>query len=325
MNNKHIVSFALLLCLALSVYLNRHSSDSINRIDRKDFSVADTSWVKEIKISSKQPEIAVLKRINENTWSINENFTASKSSIYYLLKTLQRMEVAYPIPLSIRDNVLGNLAVKGLKVEITLKDGQEKTFYVGAENKELTATYMMLENALEPYAVHIPGFNGYLSSRFFTNEYLWRDKTVTNVKPESITSIRILYDEQKTKKESFQLRFKNGNHQLNSINADESLGENYNADSSKINAFRASFQELYAEAFVMSSLHTDSLLKTKPICEIEVHTLESEKNIKLYTKATNEKAYDVERMYALIDDKDWMIVQRNSFKKILIGRLDFKE
>ena len=325
MNNKHIVSFALLLCLALSVYLNRHSSDSINRIDRKDFSVADTSWVKEIKISSKQPEIAVLKRINENTWSINENFTASKSSIYYLLKTLQRMEVAYPIPLSIRDNVLGNLAVKGLKVEITLKDGQEKTFYVGAENKELTATYMMLENALEPYAVHIPGFNGYLSSRFFTNEYLWRDKTVTNVKPESITSIRILYDEQKTKKESFQLRFKNGNHQLNSINADESLGENYNADSSKINAYRASFQELYAEAFVMSSLRTDSLLKTKPICEIEVHTLESEKNIKLYTKATNEKAYDVERMYALIDDKDWMIVQRNSFKKILIGRLDFKE
>ena len=75
----------------------------------------------------------------------------------------------------------------------------------------------------------------------------------------------------------------------------------------------------------MSSLHTDSLLKTKPICEIEVHTLESEKNIKLYTKATNEKAYDVERMYALIDDKDWMIVQRNTFKKILIGRLDFKE
>lgn len=325
MNNKHIVSFALLLCLALSVYLHRHSSDSINRIDRKDFSVTDTSWVKEIKISSKQPEIAVLKRINENSWSINENFTASKSSIYYLLKTLQRMEVAYPIPISIRDNVLGNLAVKGLKVEITLKDGQEKTFYVGAENKELTATYMMLENALEPYAVHIPGFNGYLSSRFFTNEYLWRDKTVTNVKPESITSIRILYDEQKIKKESFQLRFKNGNHQLNSINADESLSENSNADSSKINAYRASFQELYAEAFVMNSLHTDSILKTKPICEIEVHTLESGKNIKLYTKATNQKAYDVERMYALIDDKDWMIVQRNTFKKILIGRLDFKE
>ena len=325
MNNKHIVSFALLLCLALSVYLNRYSTDSINRIDRKDFSIADTSWVKEIKISSKQPEIAVLKRINENTWSINENFTASKSSIYYLLKTLQRMEVAYPIPLSIRDNVLGNLAVKGLKVEITLKDGQEKTFYVGAENKELTATYMMLENALEPYAVHIPGFNGYLSSRFFTNEYLWRDKTVTNIKPESITSIRILYDEQKIKKESFQLRFKNENHQLNSINTDESLGENSYTDSSKINAYRASFQELYAEAFVMSSLHTDSLLKTKPICEIEVHTLESEKNIKLYTKATNEKAYDVERMYALIDNKDLMIVQRNTFKKILIGRLDFKE
>lgn len=325
MNNKHIVSFALLLCLAFSVYLNRYSTDSINRIDRKDFSIADTSWVKEIKISSKQPETAVLKRINENTWSINENFTASKSSIYYLLKTLQRMEVAYPIPLSIRDNVLGNLAVKGLKVEITLKDGQEKTFYVGAENKELTATYMMLENALEPYAVHIPGFNGYLSSRFFTNEYLWRDKTVTNVKPESITSIRILYDEHKIKKESFQLRFKNENHQLNKINADKSLGENSNTNSSKINTYRASFQELYAEAFVMNSLHTDSILKTKPICEIEVHTLESEKNIKLYTKATNEKAYDVERMYALIDNKDWMIVQRNTFKKILIGRLDFKE
>ena len=62
------------------------------------------------------------------------------------------MEIAHPVPLSMRDNVIGNLAVKGIKVEVELKNGKNKIFYVGGENKELTATFMMLKGALEPYA-----------------------------------------------------------------------------------------------------------------------------------------------------------------------------
>jgi hypothetical protein len=36
----------------------------------------------------------------------------------------------------------------------------------------------MLEGAKEPYVVHIPGFNGYLSSRFHCRESDWRDKNI---------------------------------------------------------------------------------------------------------------------------------------------------
>ena len=124
---------------------------------------------------------------------VNGKYKARKSGIFYLLQTLQRMEIAHPVPLSMRDNVLGNLAVKGIKVEVELKNGNNKIFYVGGENKELTATFMMIKGAKEPYAVHIPGFKGYLSGRFFTQEYLWRDKTVINYDNRNISSVKMQY------------------------------------------------------------------------------------------------------------------------------------
>ena len=166
MKNKNILYIIVILFLGTCIYLLSKQDNSITRTDIRDFSIADTSEVIKVTLSSKAPEIAVLNRQNENSWTVNGKYKARKSGIFYLLQTLQRMEIAHPVPLSMRDNVIGNLAVKGIKVEVELKNGKNKIFYVGGENKELTATFMMLKGALEPYAVHIPGFKGYLSGRF---------------------------------------------------------------------------------------------------------------------------------------------------------------
>ena len=330
MKNKNILYIIVILFLGTCIYLLSKQDNSITRTDRRDFSIADTSEVIKVTLSSKAPEIAVLNRQNENSWTVNGKYKARKSGIFYLLQTLQRMEIAHPVPLSMRDNVIGNLAVKGIKVEVELKNGKNKIFYVGGENKELTATFMMLKGALEPYAVHIPGFKGYLSGRFFTQEYLWRDKTVINYDNRNISSVQMQYYNVNQKDESFRITKTNMGYQLSDFETKEMIGHNPKA----LETYIASFRKLYAESFVTGTLNTDSLIKTQPLFELTVTTIDNQSTaIKVFNKKAEKTIYvdgditmqDPERMFAFVNNEDWMVIQTNTFKKVMKELTELKK
>jgi len=330
MKNKNIFYIIVILFLGLCIYLLSKQDNSITRTDRRDFSIVDTSAVVKVTLSSKAPEIAVLNRQNENSWTVNGKYKARKSGVFYLLQTLQRMEIAHPVPLSMRDNVIGNLAVKGIKVEVELKNGKNKTFYVGGENKELTATFMMLKGALEPYAVHIPGFKGYLSGRFFTQEYLWRDKTVINYDNRNISSVQMQYYDVNQKDESFRIKKTNMGYQLSDFETKEMIGHNPKA----LETYIASFRKIYAESFVIGTLNTDSLTKTQPLFELTVTTTDNQSTvIKVFNKKAEKTIYvdgditmqDPERMFAFVNNEDWMVIQTNTFKKVMKELTELKK
>ena len=330
MKNKNIRYIVIILFLGISIYLLSKKDNSITRSDRRDFSISDTSEVIKVTLSSKAPEIAVLDRQNENSWIVNGKYKARKSGIFYLLQTLQRMEIAHPVPLSMRDNVIGNLAVKGIKVEVEVKTGKNKIFYVGGENKELTATFMMLKGATEPYAVHIPGFKGYLSGRFFTQEYLWRDKTVINYDNRNISSVQMKYYNVNQKDESFRITKTNMDYQLSDFETKEMIGHNPKA----LQTYIASFRKLYAESFVSGTLNTDSLIKTQPLFELTVTTIDNQSTvIKAFNKKAEKIIYvdgdismqDPDRMYAFVNNEDWMVIQTNTFKKVMKELTELKK
>ena len=330
MKNKNILYIIVILFLGTCIYLLSKQDNSITRTDRRDFSIADTSEVIKVTLSSKAPEIAVLNRQNENSWIVNGKYKARKSGIFYLLQTLQRMEIAHPVPLSMRDNVIGNLAVKGIKVEVELKNGKNKIFYVGGENKELTATFMMIKGASEPYAVHIPGFKGYLSGRFFTQEYLWRDKTVINYDNRNISSVQMQYFNVNQKDESFRITKTNMGYQLSDFETNEMIGHNQKA----LETYIASFRKLYAESFVTGTLNTDSLIKTQPLFELTVTTTDNQSTaIKVFNKKAEKTIYvdgditmqDPERMFAFVNNEDWMVIQTNTFKKVMKELTELKK
>lgn len=322
MKNKNLKIIGLVCILAVSAFILNKSETEISREDRRDFSVSDTSLVTKIILSSKIPNQAILERLSESEWMVNSKYKARKSGVYYLLKTLQRMEIAHPVPKSMRENVLGNLAVKGIKVQVFLEDGSEKTFYVGGENQELSATFMMIQGASEPYAVHIPGFQGYLSSRFFTHEYLWRDKQVMNYDNREISYINMTYHENQKTNKSFSINVTDSVVSLNDINGEQIQ----NINPSKIEQYLSSFRNLYSESFVSGSLNVDSLIQTKPMFDLTVGTNNNEKtHIKVFHKKAPKGTYvdgditmrDPERMYAYINGEDWMILQVNSFKNVM--------
>jgi len=322
MKNRNLLYIVLILGLGLVAYILNTTEYSITRTDRRDFAIADTSDVVKIILTSKAPEVAILERVSKSSWTVNEIYKARKSGIFYLLKTLQRMEIAHPVPLSMRDNVLGNLAVRGIKVQVTLNNGDEKIIYVGGENRELTATFMMLQDATDPYAIHIPGFQGYLSSRFYTQEYLWRDKNVMNYDNREITVIKMQYHGVNKKQESFEIHKSDNSYQLKGFNSKEIYAHN----SKRLDTYLASFRKLYSESFVSGNLNTDSLLLVNPMFDLTVvNENNDETHIKVFYKRAAPGTMvdgditmrDPERMYALVNNKDWMILQLNTFEKVM--------
>tara|TARA_B110000977_G_scaffold77978_1_gene105012 strand:- start:145 stop:1140 length:996 start_codon:yes stop_codon:yes gene_type:complete len=331
MKTKNILYLLTILCLAFVSYKLINKETSITRTDRRDFAIADTSNVVKVILSSKMPETAIIERISTNNWTVNGDYKARKSAVFYLLKTLQRMEIAHPVALTMRDNVLGNLAVRGIKVQVFLKDGTEKTFYVGGENQELSATFMMLQGATDPYAIHIPGFKGYLSTRFFTAEYIWRDKTVLNYDNLAINTVSMRYYGPKMVNESFVLSRGNENtFSLSNYKGTTKLELN----PTKLQTYLGSFRKLNSEGFISGSLNVDSILNVKPVFDLVVSNNKGEETqVTAYYKKAKDGTHvegdvtmrDPERMYALINKEDWVIIQLNSFGRVMKSLSDLKK
>ncbi|MFM7725704.1 MAG: hypothetical protein ACKO7B_03310, partial [Flavobacteriales bacterium] len=86
--------------------------------------------------------------------------------------------------------------------------------YVGVPTADHTGTIMLLEipelgRSEEPYIVHIEGFTGFLSTRFFTNETEWRYTGIFEYPRLEVSKVRMINHLQPT--DSWEVRFAGGN------------------------------------------------------------------------------------------------------------------
>lgn len=172
---KYLVAIVLIVLIYLS-YSTQNRSSSI-RSDKKNFEVSDTTKIERIELSNRNLQMVSLRR-SVVGWTLNDTLFANQSSVNLILKTIKEMRVKNPIARSALKNVIERMGIQNTKVEIFSNNKKIRTIYVGGETADQLGTFMMLEGAKEPYVVHIPGFNGYLSSRFHCRESDWRDKNI---------------------------------------------------------------------------------------------------------------------------------------------------
>jgi len=182
--NKNLRLFYLLLFVTAVVAGLRHytgqNQAEIVSVDAAAFSVADTASIDKIFIADKDGNTALLERGSNRYWQLNGRYLARKDAVDLLLKTFLRARVKSPVPHAERDNVNRLLAGRAKKVEIYQGGANPvKTWYIGTATQNHTGTYMVLgdENGIiadEPFIVHMEGFTGFLSTRFFTDEREWR-------------------------------------------------------------------------------------------------------------------------------------------------------
>lgn len=167
-----------------------------------NFAITDTSSVNRIFIADKDGGQVLLERVDGSKyWNLNGKHKARKDAVDLLLKTFKRVRVQRPVSELEKDNVNRLLAGRGKKVEIYQGEKlPSKIWYIGTATQSHTGTYMVLGNGLEdvaeePFVMHMEGFTGFLSTRFFTEEVEWRYTGMFDFPSNSLRKVEIEYHE----------------------------------------------------------------------------------------------------------------------------------
>lgn len=193
---KNIVGMLVLALLAaVAYYAYQQRGTGTLKPALHDFAVEDTAAVTRIFLADKFGRKVTLDRVSDTEWTLNGRHKARKDMMDVLLKTVYRVEMKAPVSESAHNNIVRLLAGKSVRTEIYQGDKLVKAYYVGDATNDNMGTYMLLEGSSTPFICHIPGFNGYLTARFVTDELTWRDTEVFANRLHQMAEVEIDYNE----------------------------------------------------------------------------------------------------------------------------------
>src|SRR6185295_9205473 len=155
----------------------------------KDFAVEDTASITKIFIADKFGHASAVERVAPGKWTVNGKYPAREEAINTLLLTMKNMEVRSPVAKAAYNTIMKELASRGRKVEIYQNGELSKTYYVGSATQDQLGTFMFLENSSVPFVLFIPGFDGYLTTRYILDEEEWKEHLILDLSIENIASV----------------------------------------------------------------------------------------------------------------------------------------
>ncbi len=332
--NRNTITLLIALALGgLTFWLiHRQGSGTIPPALR-DFAVTDTASITKIFLADKAQKQVTLTKESDGRWKVDGKYYARPDAIQILLVTIHDVSVREPVSNKAKDNVIKALATGGTKCEIYAGDKLIKQYYVGQETQDMMGTYMLLSdisdpddivNSSEPFIMEIKGFNGYLTTRYFTKETEWRDRNVFRYFVPNIRSIKIEHKGQP--EQSFVVTQSSSEKGFGLQNLS---GQPLPFDTVAVKQFISYFGNIGFENFVtdLPKPEMDSILHSTPEHIITITDDANRKNeIKMFLKkgdgtedtTGNVQPYDVDRMYAQINNgQDFVIVQYYVFGKLL--------
>ncbi|MCC6837675.1 MAG: hypothetical protein IT234_03950 [Bacteroidia bacterium] len=330
MKKNRIAIIVLVVLAAVSGWFILNNKKGTIKETLRDFAVADTASITKIFLADKEGKSVTLEREIGGPWKVNGKYNARPDAIQVLMETIKRVDVKEPVGKAAQDNVVKRLAAKAVRCEIFQNGQLTKAYYVGTETQDQTGTYMILidletmKTSAKPFVTYIPGFEGYLTTRYFTNERDWRDRTVFQYVPTDIKSVKL---EVPDKPEMGYELIINGN---NDYVVKMQTGKALNGiDSMAVKQYLSYFQQINFESLdlAMTQKEIDSTLLSKPINILTVTNQKGEVNsVKFFLRKPSKESYDVdgklnvfdpERMNALLDGKDLAMVQYYVFGKLM--------
>jgi hypothetical protein len=326
MNKKSLLILSgILISLLLIYFLLIKKPWSTNQLNSSMVSFNPIETIDKIFMADKYGAKVLLEKQTDGKWLVNGKIEADEQKISLLLSTIQNMKMQRPVDAPMHNTVIADLATRGVKTEIYTKGELKKTFYIGSETPDKTGTFYYEENSAAPLIIHIPGFVGFLTPRFFMDEVKWQTKLVFNSEPNEITSIKVVYPGKPNK--SFIIQ----SGKLFDLNQKEWI-----ADPQAMKVYLASFKGLYVEGYLdyVNKQQTDSIMKMKAFCNLELEltngkitTLDvfekkiGKKTLQLYSENNEALEIDPEKFFAVINHKPQLAsIQVFSFGKLFVGR-----
>ena len=311
MPKKQLFYLALIILMAVLIWFLSADKKSTISVEN-DFAISDTSSVSKIFIADRNGTTINLSRSAKN-WVINNKYEVRKDAIKTILITISQIRIQRPVSKNAFDNVIKNLATRGVKIEIyTNQETPNKTYTIGSSTSNHLGTYMFLAGSETPFIVHIPSFNGFLSPRYGIqgnkiSEKDWRTTNIFSLKAENIAKVTLNHIQQAEK--SFRLTtdsmtlFNNSGHEV-SFNQENTL------------QFLNSFKLLNCESYKDGK---EKLEFATPLHELIVNN-DTLRTYAIGSKLIKDKEdnFTVKRMHATLNNGELMLIQDYVFNKVLI-------
>ena len=332
-----ILAIVLIAIAVLLIWNNRYLTTL--RGDSADFQVWDTASITKVYLADRRDNETLLERTDDG-WSLNQDYKAHPKKIDQLFYTLYKVRVRMPVSKASHDNIVTQMASRSTKVEIyqivprinlfnKIKlfphEKRTKVFYVSESTMDNNGTFMLREGADQAFIVYIPGFRGYISTRFTANPDDWRDHTIFHESLADVQSVTLEFGGEPMR--SFRVE-NTGKHQYQLTR----LGDNevLPIDTLKVINLLSSFNDVRFEALINNitpQQRMDSILNSQFLHRITLVNKEGKTvSMKTYNKRVQtvnlipeeDRDIDVDRMYAFInDDRDMVLVQYYVFDKLL--------
>lgn len=329
---KHKKSVILVIILAIiAAFLLLTNSEETFKKQSNIFSVTDTTSVTKFFLADKNNNTVKVERSSTGAWILNDKYEVNPTMVQVMLLTFSEIDIKAPVAKSMRNTVIRMMAGKSVKTEIYQRvyrinifnkiklfphEKLVRTYYVGDVTMDNSGTFMLMEGSEDPYIVNIPGFKGFVASRYSAIEGDWHSHSVFRYRVPDIKSVSVKYKE--TPQQSFVIN--NDNNHIFTVEPLMGKIPAANIDTTKVLRYLSLYRNLNYESLLddMSKTKRDSILATAPTCEITLldrfgksHTLAAWKRkaeIGQLDNKGNQLDWDIERMYAHKDNDEYMVV-----------------
>lgn len=335
---KTLIYLLLLAVLGAGLYMVFNKEQGFSKKD-SDFNIKDTANIGKIYLAAMDGKTILLERREDGTgWMVNKNDRALQSTVISLLATFHQQVGKNPVPASKHNGIVKALSVTGIKVEVYDRKGEKiREFYVGGETRDYDGSYMLMAGSETPFVVEIPGFPGYLTSRYSTEFMDWKDRAIFLLKKEDIAKVSMVYPQEPLN--SFVVYQDKG--EKFTANVDPAISMNNELNQRRVSLYFTFFERIYCEGFTNGTEGIKEILDTvqkRAILDVtttkgktehlDIYWMPKTRRSKNLTvsDANTPDAYDPDKAYAILNNsKDTMMIQYQAFDKIFRMAYEFYE
>lgn len=346
MKRKGLVLTAAVLVLgavALIVVLRNSRTSTFDQ----DYNIADTSAVTRVYMADKQDNEVLLSRNKKATrdslWLVDDKYAASQPMIDLLLGTLHDMRIREQVNRKAVPAVVKAIASRSVKVEVYERryrvnlpgiglrllphEKLAATYFVGHETQDMMGSFFYREGDDVPYIIHIPGFRGFLGPRFVADPTAWRSHRIVSLNVNEIEQVKL--EIPASPEESFAINRNGDGFEMQLLASGRKVD---GFDTARVAQLLSSFVNLnfdeYAQAVPQVELDTTFARAPRTVLTVTA-TDGRQRQLKTYVKYVNPEdlttmpdpemyeVFDLNRLYAVVDDHDTVLIQYYIFDNIL--------
>ena len=308
----------------------------------QDYHIEDTASITRIFIADKQNQHVLLSRTTDSTWLVDNQYAANQPMVDLLLETLNTMRIRQQVNRAAVPTINKDLAAHAIKVEVYQRKpfinwfgGRLKlfpheklsaTYFVGRETQDMMASYMYRKGDKTPYVIHIPGFRGFPTPRFVSDPLKWRSHTIVDLNVRQIERVELTIPEMPD--ESFAVQREGEGFCLELQNGQRAAG----FDTARVAQMLSCFTYLNFDEFaaIVPNSFADSCVSGSPRTILRItDTAGQTHEMRTFIKYNNPddvlampdpemyETFDLDRLYAIVDNRDTVLIQYFIFDNIL--------